>query len=103
MNYTNREGGCTKVHPYKLTANYLDKLSSKQVFYSHNNSHAYFNHFKTLRIMRKIIGIMRAIAEFLSLVARWLTFRRPQTNNENHNDNTENLKNDKTDENNEND
>ena len=41
--------------------------------------------------MRKIIGIMRAIAEFLSMVARWLTFRRPQTNN------------DKTDENNEND
>lgn len=53
--------------------------------------------------MRKIIGIMRAIAEFLSMVARWLTFRRPQTNNENYNDNTENLKNDKTDENNEND
>ena len=52
--------------------------------------------------MRKIIGIMRAIAEFLSMVARWLTFHRPQTNNENHNDNTENLKNDKTDENNEN-
>lgn len=52
--------------------------------------------------MRKIIGIMRAIAEFLSMVARWLTFRRPQTNNENHN-NTENIENDKTDENNEND
>lgn len=45
---------------------------------------------------------MRAIAEFLSMVARWLTFRRPQTNNENHN-NTENIENDKTYENNEND
>nr|DAW98330.1 MAG TPA: hypothetical protein [Bacteriophage sp.] len=33
MNYTNREGGCTRVHPYKLTANYLDKLSSRQVFH----------------------------------------------------------------------
>lgn len=53
--------------------------------------------------MRKMIGIMRAIAEFLSMVAHWLTFRRPQTNNENHNDNTENIENDKTDENNEND
>lgn len=53
--------------------------------------------------MRKIIGIMRAIAEFLSMVARWLTFRRPQTNNENPNEATETIENDKTDENNEKD
>lgn len=53
--------------------------------------------------MRKIIEIMRAIAEFLSMAARWLTFRRPQTNNENTNEGTENIENDKNDENNEND
>lgn len=53
--------------------------------------------------MRKIIGIMRAIAEFLAMVARWLTFRTPQTNNGNPNETTENNENDKTDENNEND
>lgn len=53
--------------------------------------------------MRKIIGIMRAIAEFLAMVARWLTFRRPQTNHENPNEATENNENDKTDDNNEND
>lgn len=53
--------------------------------------------------MRKIIGIMRAIAEFLAMVARWLTFRKPQTNNVNSNETSENNENDKTDENNETD
>lgn len=53
--------------------------------------------------MKKIIGIMRAIAEFLAMVARWLTFRKPQTNNVNPNETSENNENDKTDENNETD
>lgn len=53
--------------------------------------------------MRKIIGIMRAIAEFLAMVARWLTFRKLQTNNVNPNETSENNENDKTDENNETD
>ncbi len=53
--------------------------------------------------MRKIIEIMRAIAEFLAIMARWLTFREPQPRNEKRNENNENNENDKTDENNEND
>ena len=53
--------------------------------------------------MRKIIEIVRAIAEFLSMVARWLTFREPQTGEPDtgNNQTDENNENNRTDNNDE--